>query len=644
MSSEEDTSIQLTQSSLGKYVTKPNLSEKLLKKPPFRFLHDIVCVVVNDSGYLKGLFTDNELLSANVKEREVKVAFLNKLIVAVKTTTKADLKVRASKIIAGLEPIETNKLLQAIAKAIEEKIDSTEYVNSLSKAPKEKPAKSSSKSSSNKDKTKGTRSVSKSSTKASDDSKTKLKEKSTYKEPPSSTRSNLKSVPEKKIREKKDAGKKSSKDNIPSTDRNERKKDEIKSKTIEKVSTKISPKDKEKKSPNTIETIKEDQTLAPEGDIKIEKPMDITANLVQNDENDDANTKDFAINLVSVSKDSIDKTEVKETDVANAKESIEVKPIFERPKTAKISKNMTQLIKDNQNSAPDKQEEQLPLKTVEISNSITFEQTTPKPRPPTAMAQPIVAPRSSLRPPSARPGTARPAAPRLRPSSALPPSDSVATNGNVKVVIEQFRGKGSLQGEEEDDDEETVVVQETLEDIQLLSTINSSMNDTSVTVDAAASKSHLVGQIMAQVGQDDSSSGVGGRGGKQQVQVQLFQGDKPVAELGASIQTVTQSSNTLGQLMGYLHEDIDAMRAELEHWSQVARTTMAAADKRRTELAERTRPLRAKLQEVEVEIQRQKEEITTLQSTIHLDQRKIDTLVRREVAGINDGGAVPIYD
>ena len=37
--------IKRTQDSLGKYVKKPHLTEKLLKKPPFGFLHDIFRVV-----------------------------------------------------------------------------------------------------------------------------------------------------------------------------------------------------------------------------------------------------------------------------------------------------------------------------------------------------------------------------------------------------------------------------------------------------------------------------------------------------------------------------------------------------------------------------------------------------------------------
>lgn len=75
--------IKKTQKILGKYVKKPALTDKLLKKPPFRFLHDIVISVIKETSFLKGLFSSQELMSENVKEKDAKVAFLNKLIDAV---------------------------------------------------------------------------------------------------------------------------------------------------------------------------------------------------------------------------------------------------------------------------------------------------------------------------------------------------------------------------------------------------------------------------------------------------------------------------------------------------------------------------------------------------------------------------------
>ena len=46
--------IKKTQDSLGMFVKKPPLTEKLLNKPPFRFLHDVFSVVIRDRGVLEG--------------------------------------------------------------------------------------------------------------------------------------------------------------------------------------------------------------------------------------------------------------------------------------------------------------------------------------------------------------------------------------------------------------------------------------------------------------------------------------------------------------------------------------------------------------------------------------------------------------
>lgn len=72
--------IKRTQEELGRYVKKPPLTEKLLSKPPFRFLHDVITGVINSHpGLLEGLYTDEEMHSENVKDRDGKIRYLEKV-------------------------------------------------------------------------------------------------------------------------------------------------------------------------------------------------------------------------------------------------------------------------------------------------------------------------------------------------------------------------------------------------------------------------------------------------------------------------------------------------------------------------------------------------------------------------------------
>lgn len=83
--------------------------------------------------------------------------YLLTLCFSIETLTEIDLKVKPTKIIAGLEPSETNKLLQAIGYAIDKKIDSKEYVKNVNTQSKlsDKTKKASKKNSVKSEKIKG---------------------------------------------------------------------------------------------------------------------------------------------------------------------------------------------------------------------------------------------------------------------------------------------------------------------------------------------------------------------------------------------------------------------------------------------------------------------------------------------------------
>ncbi|XP_019719467.1 TRAF3-interacting protein 1-like [Hippocampus comes] len=120
--------IKKTQSMLGKVIKKPALTEKLLSKPPFRYLHDIFTEIIRTTGFMKGLYKDNELKSECIKDKEMKMAFLQKAIDVVVLVTGEPLAVRPAHIVAGHEPEKTNELLQAIAKCCLSKMSSKEAV------------------------------------------------------------------------------------------------------------------------------------------------------------------------------------------------------------------------------------------------------------------------------------------------------------------------------------------------------------------------------------------------------------------------------------------------------------------------------------------------------------------------------------
>ncbi|CAM9126278.1 unnamed protein product [Discosporangium mesarthrocarpum] len=106
-------------------ISRPKLADKLLNMPPFRFLHDIVSEVIRQTGFAEGLYTPEEMDSANVKAKPTKIAYLEKLITLVGMVLSTLVDARPAKIVAGLEAENTNRLLQLLALAAVERPDSS---------------------------------------------------------------------------------------------------------------------------------------------------------------------------------------------------------------------------------------------------------------------------------------------------------------------------------------------------------------------------------------------------------------------------------------------------------------------------------------------------------------------------------------
>uniref|UniRef100_A0ABM5EK15 TRAF3-interacting protein 1 isoform X3 n=1 Tax=Pogona vitticeps TaxID=103695 RepID=A0ABM5EK15_9SAUR len=123
--------VRRTQELLGRVIRKPPLTERLLSKPPFRYLHDVIGEVIRSTGFMRGLYTDEEMKSDNVKDKDAKISFLQKAIDVVIIVTGEPLAVKPARIVAGHEPERTNELLQAIAKCCLNKLSSDEAVKKV---------------------------------------------------------------------------------------------------------------------------------------------------------------------------------------------------------------------------------------------------------------------------------------------------------------------------------------------------------------------------------------------------------------------------------------------------------------------------------------------------------------------------------
>ena len=110
--------INETRSAISALISKPKMTDKLLARPPFRFLFDIIIAVNAATDLeLEQVLTEAELDSANLKDKASKLAVLDKVIKHVETRLDITIDLNSKKVVAGLETEKTRKFLQLLATA-----------------------------------------------------------------------------------------------------------------------------------------------------------------------------------------------------------------------------------------------------------------------------------------------------------------------------------------------------------------------------------------------------------------------------------------------------------------------------------------------------------------------------------------------
>ncbi|XP_055617283.1 TRAF3-interacting protein 1 [Toxorhynchites rutilus septentrionalis] len=633
MTDPDSAVIKKTQSSLGKYVKKPALTEKLLKKPPFRFLHDVINVVIKDTGFLKGLYTPEELVSDNIKDREAKIAYLQKLIDVTKIVTGKELKVRPSKVVAGLEPEKTNELLQAIGHALDKKLDSSSAVSIINEKASDGAEKKDDNASELKKKEEK-KNEAKNKDKKKEKTKEKTKEKDRDKE---------------KDKIKRNAGAEEAK-KIESSSKNEKQEKQAKVSEKEKEKTnnankteKLKTSDKKKLEKTKP---KDKEKHAKRNDAIKEEPTDVTVKPHIN------GTVQSSLDTDSKESDNLDvngKPSAEEELIVTIEEDAEVRRI-ERSSSRKSSlKKQGSLTTSENNALADlNQFNGLEIQGLSRQNSgimveplvrhdsdpvepIASERISAKP--PINRQQSVdsvMRPRTSLRPPSVRPPSARPGAPRRKDKNVeivLQPNETTKL-GEINVKMEVFNNDLL-----DDDGENLIVIEDPSQPEEVYSESGTKLGD----VQEGQEQGHLVQQILetqkefSNIPGGDVNAEVAKKSDIEWTSNQRQSSARQMEAMRESIQKLTRSVNPLGKLMDFLQEDIDSMERELGSWQQLYGNGMVDLNKERSMNENAIEPLKHQLAQIETNIKEYSEMIDITRASILQNEQKIERLYMTEI-------------
>ncbi|XP_074120541.1 TRAF3-interacting protein 1 isoform X13 [Sminthopsis crassicaudata] len=600
--------VKRTQDALGKVIKKPPLTEKLLSKPPFRYLHDIITEVIRMTGFMKGLYTDSELKSDNVKDKDAKISFLQKTIDVVIMVSGEPLSVKPARIVAGHEPERTNELLQAIGKCCLNKLSSDEAVKRVL--------------SGEKGDAKGKPPLT-SKSQEQDNKEVKEEEPRIHKEKEEKRNSEIK-------------------DRSPSRERKQREegKDEE-----SKQREKDRDKEREKSKENDRERHKDpDRDKVKDGERDRNKNRAKQEREREKSRDKDRGPKDRELER--------DKEKDKKNDGGKEKERLKER---DREKEKEKGKDKDrdkrrERVKDGEHSREHEKdkikEQEKTEKKVDIANRVSRSLTSKGSRwrsknsaeegevgmvtqEKPAMSENTEMPSelASGVPPRRipRPGSARPAPPRIKRQESAEVLAPERT-GNGKMVSNVI-----IDSQNSDDEEDSQFVVEAAPQLSEMPEM-----DTAPAVELEEDEKHggLVKKIL-ETKKDYEKLQQSPKSAEKDRPLLLEAAwkkekdivSKEIEKLRTSIQTLCRSALPLGKIMDYIQEDMDAMQNELQLWHSENKQHAEALQKEQSITDCAVEPLKAELVELEQLIKDQQDKICAVKANILKNEEKIQKMV-----------------
>ncbi|XP_011898287.1 PREDICTED: TRAF3-interacting protein 1 isoform X3 [Cercocebus atys] len=587
--------VRRTQEALGKVIRRPPLTEKLLSKPPFRYLHDIITEVIRMTGFMKGLYTDAEMKSDNVKDKDAKISFLQKAIDVVVMVSGEPLSAKPARIVAGHEPERTNELLQIIGKCCLNKLSSDDAVRRVLAGEKGE--------------VKGRASLT-SRSQELDNKNVREEESRVHKNTEDRGDSEIKERSTSRDRKQKEELKEDSKPREKDKDKGKAKEnggDRHGEGERERAKARARPDSERQKDRGNRERDR-DSERERETDRKSEGGKEKERLRDRDRERDRDKGKDRDRRRVKNGEHSRDLDREKNREHDKPEKKTEISTRASKSLTTKTSKRRSKNSVEGDSASdaegdvgPAGQDKSDVPETPEIPNELS----------------------SHIRR-IPRPGSARPAPPRVKrqdSAEALPTDRSGSGKTVSNVIVESHNS-------DNEEDEQFVV-----EAAPQLSEMSEIEMVTAVELEEEEKHGGLVKKILETKKDYEKLQQSPKPGEKER---SLFESawkkekdivSKEIEKLRTSIQTLCKSALPLGKIMDYIQEDVDAMQNELQLWHSENRQHAEALQQEQSITDCAVEPLKAELAELEQLIKDQQDKICAVKANILKNEEKIQKMV-----------------